>query len=71
MGFDFAIAEECGRHRECGRYRRLFGNRVIAIEYRRRDFERACGAVGASVSVVLRDRRVTRPGSATYRYATC
>ena len=35
VGFDFAIAEECGRFAECGRYRALFGNRVIAIEYRR------------------------------------
>jgi hypothetical protein len=71
IGFDFAIAEECGRYGECGRYLALFGNRVIAIEYRRRDFRRACRAVGASVSVVLRDRRVARSGSAGYVYASC
>ena len=29
-----------------GDYRRVFGDRVIAIEYRRRDFRRACRAVG-------------------------
>ena len=46
IGFDFAIAEECGRFAECRRYRALFGSRVLAIEYRRRDFRRACRAVG-------------------------
>ena len=71
IGFDFAIAEECGRYRECGDYRALFGNRVIVIEYRRRDFRRACKAVGKKLSVVLRDVNVTRPGSSSYRYAAC
>jgi hypothetical protein len=71
IGFDFAIAEECGRYGECQDYRARFGNRVIVIEYRRRDFQRACRAVGSSLSVVLRDLGVTRPGSRTYRYAAC
>ena len=69
--FDFAIAEECGRYRECGAYRRVHGDRVIAIEYRRRDFRAACRAVGDRISVVLRDRDVTAPGSRTYRYDEC
>ena len=63
IGFDFAIAESCGRHSECQAYRALFGNRVIAIEYRRRDFRRTCNAVGRNVSVVLRDRNMTTPNS--------
>jgi hypothetical protein len=71
VGFDFAIAEECGRYRECEGYRRLYGNHVIVIEYRRRDFRVACRAVGRRVSVVLRDRNVTAPGSRTYRYDSC
>jgi Glycoside-hydrolase family GH114 len=71
IGFDFAIAESCGRYSECGDYRDLFGNRVIAIEYRRRDFRRACRAVGRKVTVVLRDRNVTQPGSRTYLYGAC
>ena len=70
-GFDFAIAEECGRYRECGAYRRLHGDRVLAIEYRRRDFRAACRAVGDRIAVVLRDRDVTAPGSRTYRYEAC
>jgi hypothetical protein len=71
VGFDFAIAEECGRYRECGAYRRVYGNHVIAIEYRRRDFEYDCRTVGDRISVVLRDVNVTAPGSRTYRYDAC
>ncbi len=70
-GFDFAIAEECGRYHECGRYLRAYGNHVIAIEYHRRSFRRTCEQIGARVSVVLRDRQVSRPGSRRYRYAAC
>jgi Glycoside-hydrolase family GH114 len=71
IGFDFAIAESCGRYSECQDYRALYRNRVIAIEYRRRDFTRACQAIGKNASVVLRDRNVTTPQSPTYRYASC
>jgi hypothetical protein len=69
--FDFAIAEACGRYRECDAYRRLHGDRVLAIEYRRRDFRAACRAVGDRIAVVLRDRDVSAPGSRTYRYDAC
>jgi hypothetical protein len=71
IGFDFAIAESCGRYFECQDYRTLYRNRLIAIEYRRRDFKRACQSVGRNASVVLRDRNVTTPRSPTYRYAAC
>ena len=71
VGFDFAIAEECGRYRECNAYRRVYGNHVIAIEYRRRDFRYTCRTVGDRISVVLRDVNVTAPGSRTYRYDAC
>jgi hypothetical protein len=71
VGFDFAIAEECGRYDECGRYRRVYGNRVIVIEYRRKDFDKSCGKVGDEVSVVLRDRQVRTPGSPRYKYDAC
>src|SRR5206468_2676945 len=39
VGYDFAIAEECGRYRECAGYTRFYGRRVIAVEYRRQDFD--------------------------------
>lgn len=71
VGFGFAIAEGCGRYRECRRYTHLHDNRVIAIEYRRQDFHRACATVGDAISVVLRDRLVTTPGSPTYAYDDC
>jgi hypothetical protein len=70
-GFDFAVAEECGRYRECGAYRRLYGDHVLAIEYGDRGFRRACDAVGDRVSVVRRDVGVSRPGAAAYRFAAC
>jgi hypothetical protein len=69
--FDFAIAEECGRWDECQDYRDVYGNRVIAIEYRRADFDKTCAQVGSQISVVLRDVNVTRPGSGSYVYDSC
>jgi hypothetical protein len=71
IGFDFAIAEECGRYRECERYRKLYGDHMLAIEYRRRDFRRTCRQIGATVSVVLRDLDVSTPGSRGYRFDSC
>jgi hypothetical protein len=55
IGFDFAVAEECGRYRECGSYVRHYGSRVLAIEYRRRDFRWTCDRYGDRLPVVLRD----------------
>ena len=71
VGFDFVIAEECGRYRECNGYRRVHGDAMIAIEYRREDFRRACAAVGDSASVILRNRSVGVPGSRGYVYDAC
>lgn len=70
-GFDFAVAEECARYRECGAYRKLHGNRVIAIEYRRKDFRRACRELSDRLSIVLRDRMVSTPGKRRYVFASC
>jgi hypothetical protein len=67
-GYDFAVAEECGRWRECGRYRRMYGDHVLAIEYRRRDMRRTCRVFS---SVVLRDVDLRTPGSSGYRFGTC
>ena len=71
IGFDFAVAEECGRWDECQGYVDVYGDHVIVIEYRQRDLERTCRDFGDRLSVVLRDVNVTTPGSETYRYATC
>jgi hypothetical protein len=71
VGFDFAIAEECGRWRECGGYRRVYGDEVVAIEYRRRDFRRACASVGDEIAIVLRDRLVSTPAKKRYVFDAC
>ena len=68
IGFDFAIAEECGRWRECGRYERMYGQHVLAIEYRRRDMRRTCRVFS---SVVLRDVDVVPAGEPGYRFGRC
>lgn len=61
-GFDFAIAEECGRYDECGRYTEAYGDRVLVVEYRARDFARTCAGFGDRLAVVLRDRDLTPGG---------
>ncbi len=38
MGTDFAVAEECDRWNECDAYTSAYGDHVLVIEYRRRDF---------------------------------
>lgn len=62
LGFDFAIAEQCGRYDECGDYVASYGDRVLVVEYRRRDFRRTCAAYGDRLGVVLRDRDLTPGG---------
>jgi hypothetical protein len=62
IGYDFAVAEECGRYDECGRYVRAFGDHVLVIEYRRADFRRTCDQYGDRLAVVLRDRDVSPAG---------
>lgn len=78
-GFDFAIAEECqrytwGRGSECDRYRAVYGDRVIEIEYSdggEATFVAACRARGDQISVLLRDRDVVPRGERGYVNRTC
>ena len=62
VGYDFAVAEECGHYDECGRYVDDFGDQVLMVEYRQRDFDRTCAAYGATHAVVLRDLDLTPDG---------
>lgn len=62
VGFDFAIAEECGRWDECGRYVAHYGRRVLVIEYRDADFAKACERWGDRLAVVRRDLALSRTG---------
>jgi hypothetical protein len=61
-GYDFAVSEECGRFDECSAYVEDYGDQVLAIEYRHRDFQATCGAYGDLLPVVLRDRDLSPEG---------
>lgn len=61
-GFDLAIAEECRRWHECGRYVASYGEQVYEIEYRAKDFAAACADHGDRISIVLRDRALSPGG---------
>lgn len=79
IGFDFAIAEECqqyswGTGTECDRFRSVYGDRVIEIEYDdggTSAFTAACRARGDQISVLLRDRDVVPRGAAGYVNRRC
>jgi hypothetical protein len=70
-GFDFAVAEECAEWDECGGYAQTYENRVLVIEYSREGFTAVCEDFGNTLSVVLRDRDVSTPGSGTYVFEQC
>jgi hypothetical protein len=70
-GFDFAVAEECGRWRECKAYMDAYGRQVYVIEYRLQDFKYSCDHWGDKLSIVYRNRMVTGPGSKRYVYKAC
>jgi hypothetical protein len=71
VGFDFAIAEECGHYNECDRYTKVYGDEVIVVEYHRDDFDEDCRTIGDEISVVIRDRNVSMPGSRGYVFDAC
>lgn len=62
IGFDFAIAEDCARWRECAAYARVYHRRVFDVEYTSRGFRRACRRWAGRLSVVRRDLAVTPAG---------
>jgi len=75
LGFDFAIAEECGAYNECDIYTRAYGARVIEIEYPDNggaaNFRAACRARGARISITYRDRDVRPKGHRGYVDRSC
>jgi hypothetical protein len=71
IGFDFAVAEECGVYDECAAYIDVFGSDVIDVEYTAEGFAAACDVVGDRVSVVLRDVAVSTPDAQSYVYDSC
>lgn len=71
IGFDFAVAEECGQYDECGAYAKAYAGRVFDIEYTSAGYRRACTRWGTSLSVVQRDLDVTARGSEHYTFRSC
>ena len=62
IGYDFAVAEECGRYDECQRVRRRLRRPGPDDRYRFEDFAETCTAYGATHAVVLRDRDLRPDG---------
>ncbi|MFI8519768.1 endo alpha-1,4 polygalactosaminidase [Streptomyces sp. NPDC085481] len=71
LGFDFAVAEECGRYDECGAYADAYDDRVFVIEYEQAGLAAACAAWGDRLSIVLRDPGVAPAGESGYLRRTC
>ena len=70
MGTDFAVAEECDRYHECDAYTAGYGDHVLVIEYRRRDFDAGCAAY-PYLSIVLRDLDLVPKGEKGYVFDAC
>ena len=66
LGFDFAVAEQCGQWDECGAYAAAYDDRVYIVEYQGAAYRRTCAEWGDRLSVVRRDVDVS-PGGVNRR----
>ncbi|MEV7288659.1 endo alpha-1,4 polygalactosaminidase [Streptomyces sp. NPDC093252] len=71
LGFDFAVAEQCGQYDECGSYASAYDDRVFDIEYEPAGLAAACRDWDDRLSVVLRDVDVTPVGASGHERRTC
>lgn len=71
IGFDFAVAEQCGKYGECGGYASTYAGHVVDVEYDDAGFAAACHADAGKIAVVDRDQDVSPAGSTSYVYKTC
>jgi hypothetical protein len=71
IGFDFAVAEQCGQYGECGQYADTYANHVVDVEYDDQGFTAACQGWGKRIAVVRRDQDVSAAGSSGYVYRSC
>ncbi|OUE32323.1 hypothetical protein BFL35_00515 [Clavibacter michiganensis] len=75
--FDFAIAEECDRWKECAAYTDVYGARVLDIEYTddlRDSATGACKRIRAmdpAPAAIVRDRDLVPAGTRGYAYRAC
>jgi hypothetical protein len=73
-GFDFAVAEECLRYQECSSYTKVYGKRVIDIEYTddlRGSWHSNCTNASRPAMTILRDRDLVPRGHAGYAFNHC
>ena len=72
--FDFAVAEECYRYDECASYTRVYGARVLDIEYTddlRGTFASDCASRSIPPMTILRDVDLVPRSSKHYVYRAC
>ena len=62
VGFDFAVAEQCGQYDECGSYVDHYGRHVLAVEYHDKAFTKTCQEWSDQIAVVRRDVNLTQHG---------
>jgi hypothetical protein len=66
VGFDFAVAEQCGQYRECASYVANYGDHVLAVEYHDQAFAWTCQHFSDQIAVVRRDVELTKHGVRRY-----
>jgi hypothetical protein len=71
IGFDFAVAEECGVYGECGEYAATYADHVLDVEYTDAGLAAACKGWSGRISIVERDLDVSAQGTDGYVYKTC
>jgi hypothetical protein len=70
IGFDFAVAEQCGQYDECGAYTAVYGLRVLVVEYSLTGLRAAC-ADYPELAPIRRDLKLKVPGQSGYLRQTC
>lgn len=71
MPFDFAVAEQCQKYKECGGYQKVFGGNILELEYTDKAFNAACASTTRNWPVVRRDVNLVPKGKAKYVYRSC
>lgn len=77
LGFDFAVAEECGAYDECAAYTGVYGAHVLQIEYPDSledagiTFADVCALPDRAPLTILRDRDLVAQDADGYRYESC
>ena len=71
IGFDFAVAEQCGVYGECDEYAAAYADHVLDVEYTDAGLAAACKGWSGRISIVERDLDVSTQGTDGYVYRTC